>query len=342
MPSSDISSKPLTLAEAESLLSSLIAKRLYEEAYACLKQVQLLRQVSSWTEEKTIAVQNDDLERAIELKSLAAAATAKMANTSEESLWTNAAKSNFSAETIEDAVSLVEALHPQSGAKCRRLFVEFAPQDEDSIPLEQRLQFFMRAKRSMRVITALYTTHKDHVKCWRQLMSSISSSLTLAVPLLEKFDLLSEADQEVVRSQDKMQNFMRGTAKLAEAGLWLCASCVEGMVEEASAEALSASAMRFLTAHATKWGIASTLSGCDSKTPVDDLISKAAEFTFSSPNVEYCDLSLRPIAVQKQGGISSKETLFGCEFSKHQSGKTFHKTLLDVLQHDDISLPLGD
>lgn len=86
-------SAPLSLPELEELSEKLARKHLYEEAYDCARQVQLLQRISALLEQKRIALDNDKREVALTIKNETSVLAKQLEPQSQEAVWISAAMS---------------------------------------------------------------------------------------------------------------------------------------------------------------------------------------------------------------------------------------------------------
>lgn len=90
------------------------------------------------------------------------------------------------------------------------------------------------AKRSSRMAVITCSSHPNHPKYWQRLLKAMFSKLQQASTVTKKaFAQLSSADQRAVLGTSKMSEYVCGLERLAEATLWVAATCSEAMLYEA-------------------------------------------------------------------------------------------------------------
>jgi hypothetical protein len=94
--------KPLTLQTLEILSLQLYEFYFYEAAYNCVQQTLLLRQINDLTEQKKHAMENDELELAIQYKNQQKTIAQKLQNPEIEKQWISLASGDFQAHSIQD------------------------------------------------------------------------------------------------------------------------------------------------------------------------------------------------------------------------------------------------
>jgi hypothetical protein len=89
---SPVKLKTFSLSELELMSLFLSENHLYEDSYACIQHVNLLKKISEYSEEKKNALENDDLELAIKLKNEINIFSKQLASIEEENIWSNLSK----------------------------------------------------------------------------------------------------------------------------------------------------------------------------------------------------------------------------------------------------------
>ena len=85
---------PLSMDELDHLSRDLAGKHLYEEAYACARQVHLLRGISKLLDEKRLAMENSNFELAAKIKTDTARMAKLLEPQSQEAVWIAASLSD--------------------------------------------------------------------------------------------------------------------------------------------------------------------------------------------------------------------------------------------------------
>jgi hypothetical protein len=98
----DNNNKPLTLQTLEILSLQLYEFYFYEAAYNCVQQTLLLRQINDLTEQKKHAMENDELELAIQYKNQQKTIAQTLQNPQIEKQWILLASGDFQVHSIQD------------------------------------------------------------------------------------------------------------------------------------------------------------------------------------------------------------------------------------------------
>ena len=89
-------------------------------------------------------------------------------------------------------------------------------------------RFSASAKRTLRLLLAVHTTHQGIDKAWSGLMKSIFTRLDECKSIqLVKFQALSNVDKVAVKDHDDMATYIAGILKIAELGLYVATTVLE-------------------------------------------------------------------------------------------------------------------
>ena len=253
-----IRSAPLSISTLESLAATLIGRDYYEEAYCCLQKASLLKSIDRLNEEKTIAIDADDLEAAVSIKKNLIAQKASLAGLGDDFRWTAAAASQRPGESIADIVDLVCAIDPNKRDWAQQLLRLLPSMSSKRVQgqvqdIEDLVAKALSVKRSLRMAIALSTTHTKHSHYWLLLLNHVSSAVQNTSNIMDAFNRLSGADKESVLACERMKIFIAGSLQIAELGVWVSASCVECVVHEAVAERVVVQCHAFVKAAAAMW-----------------------------------------------------------------------------------------
>jgi hypothetical protein len=220
----------------EVLASSLVSKDYFEEAYCCIHKVSLLKDIDRYNAEKKDAVENDDLERAMAIKQKLVTTRLALTALENEKYWTEFSLSKRNGESLRDLVELVQAIDPEKGVKCLQFLDPYRKPSSKGTrevnSLQEKVYSALLMKRSLRMATAVCTTHTKYPHYWLLLLDHVSSVLQNASNIVEAFKRLNVTDKQVVASTKKMKSFLEGNMIMAELALWVCASCIEALVHE--------------------------------------------------------------------------------------------------------------
>eukprot|EP00981_Chlorochromonas_danica_P008152 scaffold2028_cov181-Ochromonas_danica.AAC.30 len=299
--------KPLGLPELETLLTTLAKRRLYNHAYACAKQISILKRLKHLTNEKTSAMEKDDLETAQELKKAAAVLASELRPMSQELLWREAAaeSAKYTGQSLEDMLESISIFDENLG----RLFSSrFIALKSKNASLEEQMRHCLLAKRSARVILAICSSHRDHPKIWQRLSEALSSKLISYKQVHASFDKLVAADQKAVLESNEMQQYLQAIKQIAECSLWVSATMQEGFIQEEESRTLWKHAQQVLRQLSSFWKI---------ERSEFDHISRE-EFTAeceiasdrSDAVITFCNLVLRPLSACSKGKEGAVEEYY--------------------------------
>jgi hypothetical protein len=323
--------KAMKPAELETLAAKLFEQMLYEESDACFRQAAIAANIKKFQMEKLEAVENDDLEQAVSLKKAISKEQEKLAGLEDELRWEMASQSNRIGELIQDIVDLVCMLNPSHGAKCKDAYLTGAP--PASVSMAQRARFYVGAKRSLRIITAIFSTHTSFPDYWKSILSKATSMVAEANSRYASFESLNHADKVVVLNDDKMKTYIDGIAKIIEIGNWVAATSADAMVLDPERQAFMSQVSK-LTSNAD-----STWSLRDRKLPNIAEISAIGLDVSAADQITYCNFTLRPVAF-----TSGKEKKDLCSAAVAEvGGKVYLKSVLDFWTKEiNASLPFTD
>ena len=128
---------------------------------------------------KTSAVENDDLETAVECKRQISAASSELYSEEEQRAWGNvvaaaAQDSSSRGTSLQESVELLESLDSVVGSRARLDFLNRPLASSD--PLAEA-RFHLQARRTLRLLIALRTTHTGYDAIWPALLTSIQARL---------------------------------------------------------------------------------------------------------------------------------------------------------------------
>ena len=231
----DVVDRSLTLDELETLFSVLMDQNYFPEAYGVAKQAEAVKKIRELGTKKMQAVENDDLELAIQLRDEInrVKECEIVASREDERYWLEIAHAGKKKAGIEEALDLVSSIDPDCSNTACAKYVTSAPSTDS--PCSDRALFYANASRSLQLAIAVRTSHTEHVGHWSSIMTAVSRVVLDALGSVEEYKGLSEADQEAVKSTEPMNVFVRGVLRVVDVGKWVAASCQEAMVETAAA-----------------------------------------------------------------------------------------------------------
>jgi hypothetical protein len=73
------------------------------------------------------------------------------------------------------------SLDAVTGQKFKRKYVANCP--NSNAPLEERIKFYVTAKRSSRLIISIFTTHREHQNYWKDILNVIKYTIIYIILL---------------------------------------------------------------------------------------------------------------------------------------------------------------
>jgi hypothetical protein len=239
----------------ESLSEVLLLMSQYEEALACHEQFTRQQLIASLNSKKQEAVDNDELEVALSLKKAVAEQKETLSSVDIEKGWLRLVLEDDVGDSLEEIVEVIDGVSEVMGDKCRERFLNSLPRT--SPVTAEALKFYVKAKRSTRLIMILLTTHTNYPTYWSKILKHVMSEFQdTAEVKLQDFLQLSEQDRHAVLASDSMQQYIRGLVKLGEVGMCVASSCVEAMVKEPLALDTARVVQVFLEAARGPWNMA--------------------------------------------------------------------------------------
>jgi len=281
----------MNVRELEQLAVGLQAKNQFEAGYAAAVQMTYRRRMQELAEEKNRAIEEDDLEKALELKKATNALQGSLVSVEEEKKWSSAL-SGPDGESLAEMVELIETAFSRTlGKGCKCLFILRSPCTD----LADELRFSCLGKRCIRLIITVHTTHAALLPAWSKMAAVITDMLHKALSnQIQTFKRLCAADKAEVKSSQRMKVFVTGIAAIAETGLHVAASLLNTLSATEEADALELAAYAVLREVQGLWGVGSDLLDLQDKGRV--LKESGIDVPLGAP-VIYCNLTLRPIGV---------------------------------------------
>ena len=112
------------------------------------------------------------------------------------------------------------------------------------------------------MMIAVRTTHNTHLQHWLLLFNHVSSAKQNASNIMDAFNRLKKGDKDSVLTCERMKTFITGSLKLAELGVWVCASCVEAVVHEAVSVRVLTQCQLFVKAASSIWDMKDKVLAC--------------------------------------------------------------------------------
>jgi hypothetical protein len=179
-----------------------------------------VKRIRELSVQKMEAVENDDLELAIQLRDAINQEREEgvTATRSDEKAWLNTATAGIDrikeggavneAVSIDNLVAAVGKLDVNCGKQAKMKFLALRPSLDD-VDRKEYLQFSVNAQRSLQLAIAVRSTHKLYVKYWQLALSRTSVLLTDGIKSLEQFKEMTPGMQQTV-----MEDASAGTNNL--------------------------------------------------------------------------------------------------------------------------------
>jgi hypothetical protein len=199
----------LNFDELEHLATVLAELNCHVEAYGALQQAQSVKRIRELSVQKMEAVENDDLELAIQLRDAINHEREEgvTATRSDEKAWLNTAAAGIenikSGGTVTEAVSIdklvtaVGKLDSNCGKQAKMKYLALRPNPDD-VGQKDFLKFCVNSQRSLQLAIAVRSTHKLYVKYWQLVLSRVSVLLGDGIKSLEQFKEMPAGMQQTV------------------------------------------------------------------------------------------------------------------------------------------------
>ena len=292
----DGTDRPMNVSELEQLTLGLKEKNRYEAGYATAAQMAYRRRMQVLLAEKNKAIEDDDLETAIEIKKATNMITGLLASVEEEKKWISVLRES-DGEALAEMVELVETAFSRTlGKGCKCLFILRSPLPD----LADEMRFLYLSKRCIRLIITVYTTHAPLLPAWSKMAEVITKMLQKAlINQIQAFKELCAADQAEVKSSQRMNVFVSGIIAIAETGLHIAASLLNTLSITEEAEILEAAAYSVLNEVQQLWGSRSDLLDLQDQGRV---LKESGIDVPLDATIIYCNLTLRPLGVLSTAG----------------------------------------
>jgi hypothetical protein len=223
-----------------------------------------------------------------------------VATEEDEEVWQKLVRGGTQGEDLEEMVDLVRAIEPAIGSACYERFIAKQPTGQG---LAERIRGGVAAKRSVRLITALCTTHTLYPRYWRQLLDQVSTMLQQAAGAVDRYKALPQSDLPALRHSTKLQTLAIASARVAEVGLWVAATCLEVACADKALAVTAGKVAHQCTLYAVKalstWPLpADTPFALPTLASLAALAEDHAAVAQARPaaSVVTCNLTLRPLA----------------------------------------------
>lgn len=202
----------LNFEELEHLATVLAELNCNVEAYGALCQAQSVKRIRELSVQKMEAVENDDLELAIQLRDAINQEREEgvTATRSDEKAWLNTAAAGIDkikaggtaseAVSIDHLVATVGKLDANCGKQAKMKFMALRPNPAE-VEQKEFLQFSVNSQRSLQLAIAVRSTHKLYVKYWQLILSRVSVLLGDGIKSLEQFKDMPATMQRTVMDE---------------------------------------------------------------------------------------------------------------------------------------------
>lgn len=266
------SSKPMTADHLEAVSMVLYDGGYLSLALACCNQCLYVREVVNLSARKVEAVENDDLELAIRLRDEINSSKEKLVSVTEEQNWLKVAVNAPANKIIEgsgikESVDLIELLDSSIAKKAKEMFLGkgFSMSRHYGGSNDQRtsatgaailldeITTSLSIKRSLHMIVANLTSHKNYPTYWKKIMTQINYIIDGAIEKIDSFKRLSDLERAAVLGEEKMNNFLRGISRVSKLGMWVAVTCLETLVELDLAHRIIALCSKFTKLASATW-----------------------------------------------------------------------------------------
>jgi hypothetical protein len=247
-----------------------------------------LKKIQTLSSDKNEAIENDDLERAVEIKKRANEIQDKLFSIETEKIWKSALDTLSPRKSLADSIKYLNGLNEGVAVKCSSLFLQ---RRELSDTVEQ-LKEECKASRTIGMITALHSTHMYHAAAWVQIGNSVQQMTQEGLKTqVMPYKGMEPAEKAVIDADERFKAYVKGMILVAEIGLMVSFSLQDSMSHNEKAKQIEISCNSFIEEAQNLWGCKSNLHDLrkiDYEMPIPSGESK----------ILYCELTLRPLAIQ--------------------------------------------
>ena len=320
--------------DLEALATALADRDYMEEAHCCLRKRAYLRDL--WAARAAAPA-----ERA--RKGLARRRPL-VASAEDERRWAVLAAGGGRGEALEEMVDLIRAIDPVVGDACAEQLAAAMRRAGAGVAggLDDRVRRSVAARRACRLVTAVCTTHTQHPRYWRQLLTRVSGMLQEASAALEQYRALPAADQSAAAADARLQALASAAARVAELGLWVAATCVEAVCVDRTLAAQGEQVAQHCTVFAVKmlsaWQLPTDAPFALPSVP--ELQEAAADHAAYAQacggpaQVVYCGLTLRPLGTAVPGAAAPASVAYDHLAWKEHGNERFLRAAINVWTHD--------
>jgi hypothetical protein len=285
------SHKHVEAMKYDRLAEDLLQHGYLAESWHTAQHANLLEDLEILKQEKQIAVDADELERAVQLKAKIQIAQSQINATSSHQLegYQKLVSGKKAAldYAIQEDVEIISSYDVELGQLFQQAYAV------SSLPelLSQRIEFITREKRTYRLILALFTSHSHHRRYWKEILTYGLSTFTSAETMISSLETFSASERQLCLENLKFRSYIDAIFMIQEAATWVMMSCEEAFVLKDLVQQNKA-ALAKLSRCLESFGIQ----------PFEvKIMVPAATQPKSSSNIpeKYCDLTLRPLAEAK-------------------------------------------
>lgn len=224
--------------DLDNLSHTLLLHGHVKEAWLCYQQADMKENIDILNNDKRQAVDNDELEKALELKNQIAHLTKQLYNSTEEMRWKSLCEKN--GVHIDTSYSLnedIDTIRSYNATIAGKFQSHFSSILSSSTGLRDRIIHISQAKHSYHIILALYTSHMNHLAYWENILHYIKTQILLSKELLcsksfgsSNYPNLSPQDQDTCKKNDKFIKYIDGLYVILYAGYSMLATCKQAFV----------------------------------------------------------------------------------------------------------------
>ena len=196
----------------------LLSMNLYNQAYLCYEYSLIQSNIDTFNEKKKLAVENDDLELAVSLKKQISEESKKLLPWNQLlPSWILMVENKQIDDSLIEIVDIIESISEVMADKCRIKYLSQLT-NIHTLSLKEKLIFYVGAKRSIRLILMILTTHIQYPDYWKIILTYIEKMLMEGLEKLKYFEKLNIKEQNNVMSSAIMTTYLKGIVKLMEIG----------------------------------------------------------------------------------------------------------------------------
>lgn len=322
IPTSD---KPLTLQNLEVLAVLLFEQNYYEAAYHCTLQSTTLRQINDLSEQKKVALENDELEVAVLVKKQIKEITKQLVSSDIEQQWQRLVSSSPSSTKPLSIQEYYQRLSKDKGItkillqKIQQTYYQPTLIPDKHSPLQDQLKYYLSTKHAIKIIDYLISqqSYDIYEKIYNELLQLCKAKIITIQQYIQQYQQINKnIIQNEIKGHSFMQSFVLQSTVLLEHTVYLAVAAVELLFFERSVNNGSSQkkkgignlalevfdlSQEILVQMEGSFEVKSDVS----RKSIDEIVLANATVSQNLPQekVMHCHLIFRPLAKQIEGNL---------------------------------------